>query len=397
VWTGFDYRGEPTPYNWPCINSHFGIMDTCGFPKDNFWYYQAWWTDAPVLHLLPHWNWAGREGQEIDVRALSNCDEVELFLNGRSQGRQAMKRDSEIKWKVAYAPGTLSATGYKGGKVVAETKVETTGAPAAVGLSPYGSAIDANGEDVAVFKVSVADSNGRVVPTAGNSILFDIEGPGRIIGVGNGDPSSHEPDTFIPAASSRSRAVEGWRWKKLPDPYPENMAEEGAAYDDSAWEAIDVGSDVGRLGLRERAIYRARLNIDEKDLGAESIELVFGKIAGGISVYVNGHKIGATVDGHNPAVYDVKGLLHPGENVIAVPVASYGSDATGMSKGVMVRLQDAAPAVHWGRSVFNGLAEVIVQSTKAAGTITVTARAEGLQPASYKLTSRPAAPRPSVP
>jgi beta-galactosidase len=280
---------------------------------------------------------------------------------------------------------------------VAETKVETTGAPAAVGLSPYGSAIDANGEDVAVFKVSVADSNGRVVPTAGNSILFDIEGPGRIIGVGNGDPSSHEPDTFIPAASSRSRAVEGWRWKKLPDPYPENMAEEGAAYDDSAWEAIDVGSDVGRLGLRERAIYRARLNIDEKDLGAESIELVFGKIAGGISVYVNGHKIGATVDGHNPAVYDVKGLLHPGENVIAVPVASYGSDATGMSKGVMVRLQDAAPAVHWGRSVFNGLAEVIVQSTKAAGTITVTARAEGLQPASYKLTSRPAAPRPSVP
>ena len=86
VWTGFDYRGEPTPYGWPCINSHFGILDTCGFPKDNFWYYQSWWTDKPVLHLLPHWNWPGREGQEIDVRALSNCDEVELFLNGRSLG-----------------------------------------------------------------------------------------------------------------------------------------------------------------------------------------------------------------------------------------------------------------------------------------------------------------------
>ena len=100
VWTGFDYRGEPTPYGWPCINSHFGILDTCGFPKDNFWYYQSWWTDQPVLHLLPHWNWAGREGQEIDVRALSNCEEVELFLNGRSLGRQTMKRDSELKWKV---------------------------------------------------------------------------------------------------------------------------------------------------------------------------------------------------------------------------------------------------------------------------------------------------------
>ena len=122
VWTGFDYRGEPTPYGWPCINSHFGILDTCGFPKDNFWYYQSWWTDQPVLHLLPHWNWAGREGQEIDVRALSNCAEVELFLNGRSLGRQKMPRDSELKWKVPYAPGTLSAKGYNDGKLVAEDR-----------------------------------------------------------------------------------------------------------------------------------------------------------------------------------------------------------------------------------------------------------------------------------
>ena len=120
VWTGFDYRGEPTPYDWPCINSHFGILDTCGFPKDNFWYYKSWWTDQPVLHLLPHWNWAGREGREIDVRALSNCEEVELFLNGRSLGRQKMPRDSELKWKVPYAPGTLSAKGYRDGKLVAE-------------------------------------------------------------------------------------------------------------------------------------------------------------------------------------------------------------------------------------------------------------------------------------
>ena len=122
VWTGFDYRGEPTPYWWPCINSHFGILDTCGFPKDNFYYYQSWWTDQTVLHLLPHWNWPGREGQEIDVRALSNCDEVELFLNGQSLGRQPMKRNSELRWKVKYAPGTLSAKGYRAGTVVAETK-----------------------------------------------------------------------------------------------------------------------------------------------------------------------------------------------------------------------------------------------------------------------------------
>jgi beta-galactosidase len=331
------------------------------------------------------------------VRALSNCDEVELFLNGRSLGRQAMNRNSEIKWKVAYAPGTLSATGYKGGKVVAEAKVETTGGPAAVELSPYASAIDADGEAVAVFKVSVADSQGRIVPNAASSVSFDLEGPGRIIGVGNGDPSSHEPDTFIPVASSRTISVAGWRWKKFADPYPENMAEEGVAYDDTAWEAIDVGADLGKLGVRERAIYRTRFNVDAKDLDAEAVELVFGKIAGGISVYVNGHKLGGSMDGRSPSVLDVKALLHPGENVIAVPTASYGADATGMSKGVTLRLQERAPDVHWGRSVFNGLAEVIVQSTKEPGTITLTAHSEGLQPASFQLASRPAAARPSVP
>ena len=214
VWTGFDYRGEPTPYGWPVINSHFGIMDTCGFPKDNFWYYQAAWTENPMVHVLPHWNWPGKEGQDIDVRSQTNCDEVELFLNGRSLGRQVAKRYVEMKWKVAYAPGTLEARAFRGGKVVAETKVETTGAPAAVQLKPDRAAIGANGEDVSVFTVSVTDAQGRVVPTAGNSIAFEVEGPGKIIGVGNGDPSCHEPDTYVAVASSRTIPVDGWRVKK---------------------------------------------------------------------------------------------------------------------------------------------------------------------------------------
>ena len=111
VWTGFDYRGEPTPYWWPCVNSHFGILDTCGFPKDAFYYYQSWWTTNTVLHLLPHWNWPGREGQEILVQAFSNCKQVELFLNGASLGKQTMKPNSKLSWQVKYAPGTLSAKG----------------------------------------------------------------------------------------------------------------------------------------------------------------------------------------------------------------------------------------------------------------------------------------------
>jgi beta-galactosidase len=193
-WTGFDYRGEETPFGWPAISSQFGILDICGYPKDNFYYYKAWWSDHPVLHLLPHWNWPGREGQEIDVWAHSNCEEVELFLNGQSQGRKAMKKNSHLEWKVKYAPGTLLARGYAGGKDILVDKVETTGAPAAIQLTPHRAAIRADGEDLAVVTVQINDRHGRMVPTAVNGITFEIAGPARIIGVGNGDPSSHEPD-----------------------------------------------------------------------------------------------------------------------------------------------------------------------------------------------------------
>jgi len=193
VWTGFDYRGEPTPYKWPCINSHFGILDMCGFPKDIYYYYQAWWTDRPVLHLMPHWNWPDKIGQVIPVRVFSNCREVELFLNGKSLGRQTMKPNEFLDWNVNYEPGTLSAKGYPGGKLVMETKVETTGAPAAIRLVPDRKQIRADNEDVGIVEVAVVDRQGRVVPVADNEISFRVQG-GKILGVGNGDPSSHEPD-----------------------------------------------------------------------------------------------------------------------------------------------------------------------------------------------------------
>jgi beta-galactosidase len=112
VWTGFDYRGEPTPYKWPCISSHFGIMDTCGFPKDIYYYYQSWWTDKPVLHIMPHWNWPERIDKNIPVRVFSNCKQVELFLNGKSLGRQTMDTNWFLDWNVNYQPGVLSAKGF---------------------------------------------------------------------------------------------------------------------------------------------------------------------------------------------------------------------------------------------------------------------------------------------
>jgi beta-galactosidase len=196
AWTGFDYRGEPTPYGWPCINSHFGIMDMCGFPKNNFYYYQAWWTDQDVLHIYPHWNWKGREGQAIDVWCQSNGDSVELFLNGRSLGRKTMPRWSHLEWKVPYEPGVLSAKGWKRGKVL-RAKVETTGAAVALRLEPHRTSLRADGEDVAVVNIAALDAEGREVPVADNLIRFDVSGGGRLIGVGNGDPSSHEPDRYL--------------------------------------------------------------------------------------------------------------------------------------------------------------------------------------------------------
>jgi beta-galactosidase len=196
AWTGFDYRGEPTPYNWPCISSHFGIMDTCGFPKDNYFYYQAWWGSEPVLHLFPHWNWPGKEGQEISVWCHSNLDSVELFVNGASAGSQKVERNTHLEWKVKYAPGMIEARGTKNGRVVLADKLQTTGAPAklALQLDRERVALEANGEDLACVTVEVRDAQGRIVPVASNEVSFAISGPGRIIGVGNGDPSCHEPD-----------------------------------------------------------------------------------------------------------------------------------------------------------------------------------------------------------
>jgi beta-galactosidase len=194
VWTGFDYRGEPTPYEWPCINSHFGIMDTCGFPKDNYYYYQAWWSEKPVLHLFPHWNWPGKEGQEIDVWCHSNLEKVELFLNGGSLGVKEVPRYEHVAWKVPYKPGTLEARGYRGGQQVLVARRETAGGAAKILLRPDRQEILADGQDVSLVEVQVLDQEGRIVPVADNEIMFELSGAGKVIGVGNGDPSSHEPD-----------------------------------------------------------------------------------------------------------------------------------------------------------------------------------------------------------
>jgi beta-galactosidase len=194
AWTGFDYRGEPTPYGWPSINSQFGIVDMCGFPKDTFYYYKAWWGKEPALHLFPHWNFEGREGEEIPVWVYSNLEEVELFVNEKSQGKQRIPHLGHLEWKTKYEPGFIEARGWKGGKVVLMEKRETTGPAVAIRLTADRTEINADGEDVAILKVEALDKAGRVVPTADNLIGFKVSGEGVLIGVGNGDPNCQESD-----------------------------------------------------------------------------------------------------------------------------------------------------------------------------------------------------------
>jgi beta-galactosidase len=224
IWVGIDYLGES---RWPSKLAAAGALDTCGFPKDNYYFYQSIWTGKPMLHLSLHWNWAGREGQVIPVTCYTNCDIVELFLNGKSLGvkgyafpRPGMTRkygdypprakiqqttaDLHLSWDVPYTAGTLTASGVKDGKLIRMAEVHTTGAPAKLGLTADRQRIRTGPGDVAHVTVQVLDTEGRVVPTADDEVTFTMQGEGRILGVDNGRPDSHES-----YKSSHRRAFNG--------------------------------------------------------------------------------------------------------------------------------------------------------------------------------------------
>lgn len=195
IWTGFDYRGEPTPFTYPAISTQFGAMDYCGFPKDNYYYYKSWWGSDPVLHIFPHWNWPDKIDEEISVYCYSNLDEVELFINGQSQGKRSMERNWYLSWEnVIYQPGVLSAKGYVDGKEVLSRQVKTTDSPYIIEILPDRDIIQGDGRDVSIITTRILDQNDLVVPTADNLINFSIEGAGCLLGVGNGNPASHESD-----------------------------------------------------------------------------------------------------------------------------------------------------------------------------------------------------------
>lgn len=191
-WTGFDYIGESG--GWPRVLGNFGIIDLGNFPKDTYYFYQSQWTEKPMVHLLPHWTWSGKEGTTIPVWCYTNCESVELFLDGKSLGTQAFteERDMHMQWMVPYQAGELKAAASKDGKVVATTIQKTAGAPAKIDLSSDRSNLTATGKELAYLTIAIRDGNETLVPKAATAIDLQIEGPGRIVAVCNGDPMDSE-------------------------------------------------------------------------------------------------------------------------------------------------------------------------------------------------------------
>ena len=210
-WTGFDYRGEPNPLEYPATGSEFGLLDYCGFPKDEAWYLKSWWTDEPVLHVFPHWNLEGHEGETIDLWVYSNMDEVELIVNGKNLGRKTMPRNGHLSWPAVYRPGSVEARGYRNGRRVMTRKVETTG-QAVRAIPDYAYSKD----DIQIINVSLVDSKGRTVPTACNPVTITYGNHGatpgqdcgiRLLGAGNGDPAFRGIERPAPGSNPASFTI----------------------------------------------------------------------------------------------------------------------------------------------------------------------------------------------
>jgi beta-galactosidase len=382
VWTGFDYHGEPTPFEWPTTSSVFGIMDICGFPKLAFYQHRAQWIDAePVLAIQPHWNWAGREGQPIRVVVLANVERVALALNGKKVGEAAVDRLAQPEFQVPYAPGKLEAIGYRGGREVIRAAIETTGAAVALRLTPDRRTMAGDGEDAQPVTVDAVDARGRHVPTVNLPASFAIEG-GTIIGLGNGDPNDHDPEKgnarklFNGLAQVIVRADPGRGTLRLrataPGLKPAELTVGRAAVAPraavavarpemllSVWRRTNfaaarpdpaqamAGDDryalaTGRPGRLEGPDAAGRWNSygirfkPPRRVQAKGGVLVFTEIAGRAEIWLDGVKVAEKAD-YAPARVEVRLPAGAGERQLVVIVEAEAGKASGMGKLVAVR------------------------------------------------------------
>jgi len=344
-----------------------------------------------------------KTGDDVDVWAYSNCDEVEIFLNHKSLGKKIVPKYSHVSWNVKYEPGTLTAIGYTGGKEVVADSVETTATPDSIQLIPDRHTINADGEDVSVVTVRVVDSLGRTVPIADNEINFSLKGAGKIIGVGNGDPSSHEPEKYIETVSAVK--IENLKMRAIGiSDSPGDVI--SVDYDDSGWEQAFTDGDredrltpaFGELSTKagqnsaKSIVVRGTFNLPEID--DSSRITLFGKsICQSQTIYINGHLIakGVERDALDQQYILDHSFLHTGKNIFTVVgpplVKKTQWEILNKDPGM---IQVFTQAKSWKRKAFNGLAQVIIQSAKMPGQITVTASSNNLSSATVMLESKQA-------
>jgi len=383
-WTGFDYRGEANPLYWPAVNSQFGIVDLCGFPKDIFYYLKSWWGTKPVMHIMPHWNWRGSEGKTIKVTIYSNAEEVELVLNKKSLGKKLMPMNGHIDWDVIYNSGKLLAKGFMKGKMIISEQLETTGIPAQVALSSDRTLFKADGQDVAIITVQLNDIKNRLVPTANNEITFTLSGPGKILGVGNGDPASHEPEQFVESVERLN--LDSLHYKLSNN--SQDSSQIGENDNNLGWsEAFQKG--YGEYETGRYILFRGSFNLDYFT-DKTTITFFSKSIVGDQSVYLNGKLLSMDLtekDQNQVYVLD-NNTLHKGINTLVFVgkpfVKKTEWEELNTNPGI-IKVQN--PALPWKRKTFNGLAQIIIKTTKQAGDITLTATSEGMITAVLKLKS----------
>jgi len=396
-WTGFDYRGEMHPYDWPAISSQYGILDVCGFPKDIFYYLESWWGRDPVLHIVPDRRGKDQNSQETTTTVYSNCEQVEILLNGTSLGREVMPRNGHLDWRVPCQPGVLAGRGYKGNTMILEKRIEPSGEAAAIHMIPDRDVIRADGEDVSVITVQVTDIHGAIVPSDSSAILFSVDGPGHIIGVGNGDPSCHEADRFFETVTTsqigdlRELAV-----NSLID-----RPEVAAGYDDSAWKPALTSQRGEDWRAYTDSLIVIRGTFELPDITNDTDVHLFTKsIVENQSIYVNGHPLASGIrrDATGQSFRLDHNTIKPGRNEYAVTGQRFRKrhqwDEPNTDPGLV---QTIVPPSRWKRSVFKGLAQIIVQASTLPGELVVKASAGGLQEAATTIHARQVTPRPAVP
>ncbi|MBR4497909.1 MAG: DUF4982 domain-containing protein [Bacteroidales bacterium] len=389
-WTGLDYRGEPTPYEYPAVVSQFGITDLCGYKKDNFYYLQSWWTEKPVLHIATNWNYS-QQTDSTEILVYSNCPEVELFVNETSVGKQTIEKNDYAQWTVKYAPGTISAIGYDkdGNRICGEndgkssgiSKIQTKAEKQSIALEAYSTSVAEN--DVAIITATIRDEHGNVVPTAMNTLTFSVDGQGEIIGVGNGNPSSHEPEVFTDTYSFAK--ISGL--KELTVNNLQKRPETALHYNYTSWIPAFSNEPKDWLEYTDTLkVIRGVFTIDS--LTESTIVTLFAKsILDNQSIFVNGHLLQTNLPQSDklPSVEIPKSYLNQGINEFAVTGQKLHRpnqwDFPNQDPGV-VQIIHKAPKTT--RNLFNGYAQVLVRIT-GNGNVTIKAHTNGLSDAKFTI------------